>query len=337
MTLYSDFNEQARRNVLFNGNFLTWPEGLGPFTVDLAEHTALMAVAAKSGGGEYSVTGSTASKPVDSCHYVHKMEVTTAESVVDTGDYALTVIRVEGYDFVPFIGKTATLSFWVRSSVTGTYTVSFRNYVRDRTLLKEYTINQADTWEYKTITLKFDYSGGTWDYTNGMGLDICWTLLAGATYQSATTDSWLSANYLASTNQVNGGATIGNTFQFAQCQLELGATASEFEQLQPAAHQELAHRYYFDLYLYLNATQVQTGTGNAYVSWDFPVHMRATPTITHPGTNQMWKGTWAAATGLTHSANNYRCLSIMTHTGTGYTIGTTVLVVMSSVIADARL
>ena len=337
MTLYSDFIEQGRRNVLFNGDFNWWPEGTGPYTATSETHTALMTVIAKSGAGAYSVTASNTSKPIDDCSYVHKMEVTTAETVVDSGDYALTLTRIEGWDFVPFVGKTATLSFWVRSSVTGTYTVSFRNYVRDRTLLKEYTINQADTWEYKTITLKFDYSGGTWDYTNGMGVDVCWTLLSGATYQTSTTDSWVSGNYLASTNQVNGGATIGNTFQLSMCQLELGSTATEYERLPLASVEEIQNRYYFKVYLYLNATQVQTGTGNAYASWDFASTMRAAPTITHPGTNQMWNGTWYAATGLTHSANTYRCLSIMTRSTTGFTIGTTVLVLMTEVICDARL
>lgn len=337
MTLYSDYIEQGRRNVLFNGNFDRWPGGLGPYTVDLAEHTALMTVTAKSGGGEYSVTASTSSLPNNNCQYAHKMEVTTAETSVDTGDYALTLTRIEGWDFVPFIGKTATLSFWVRSSVTGTYTVSFRNSSRDRTLLKEYTINQADTWEYKTITLKFDYTGGTWDYTNGMGVDVCWTLLAGATYQSSTTDSWLTGNYLATPNQVNGGATISNTFQLALCQLELGSTATEYENLPVAQRQQLQERYYFEVYLYLNATQVQTGTGNAYASWDFPVTMRTSPTITHPGTNQMWNGTWYDATDLTHSANTYRCLSTMTRNTTGWTVGTTVLMLMTQVICDARL
>ena len=338
MTLYSNFFEQGRKNVLWNGNFDVWPGGdVSPVSLTGATHSAICAVGFKSGAGEYTEEGSNASKPNNDSAYVHKITVTTAESSVDTGDYAGFLIRIEGYDFQAFVGKTATLSFWVRSSVTGTYTITFRNAVRDRTLLKEYTIDQADTWEYKTLTLKFDYIGGTWTYTNTNSLDVGWMMLAGATYQTSTTDTWVSGNYLASTNQVNAGATISNTFQVAQCQLELGATASSFEKLPITLLQEMSQRYYFETYLYLNGTQVQTGTGNLYASWDFPSIMRSNPTITHPGSNRLWNGTWYDATGLTHSANSYRCLSIMTRSVTGYTVRTTCLMLMSQVIADARL
>jgi hypothetical protein len=338
MTLYSNFFEQGRKNVLWNGNFDVWPGGdRSAVSLTGATHSAICAVGFKSGAGAYTAEGSNASKPNNDSAYVHKITVTTAESSVDAGDYAGFLIRIEGYDFQAFVGKTATLSFWVRSSVTGTYTVTFRNAARDRTLLKEYTINQADTWEYKTLTLTFDYTGGTWTYTNTNSLDVGWMMLAGSTYQTSTTDSWVSGNYLVSTNQVNAGATIGNTFQVAQCQLELGATASSFEKLPVALLEEVGQRYYFTTDLYLNATQVQTGTANLYASWDFPTHMRTSPTITHPGTNQLWNGTWYNATGLTHSAYTYRCLSIMTRSATGYTVRTACLMLMTEVIADARL
>ena len=338
MTRYSDFVQRNQKNALFNGNFENWPEGLGPYAGSLAVHTALMTLFARSGSGEYSITASSSSKPNDNCNYVHKVEVTTAEASVESGDYAGVLIRVEGYDYYPFRDEVATLSFWVRSSVTGIYCVSFRSSINDASYIVEYTINSADTWEYKTIPITFSEIYGTWDITNGRGLNIWWSICAGATYQTGTTDNWVSGNYLATSNQVNGAATIGNTFQLSHCQLELGSVATDYEYIDIASLVQLVRRYY--QYIPLNhmiATCVQTGSGIAYLNFEIPVILRAAPTVTNDST-QMWNPNtgWRATTSVTNSTSTYRNLAILYDTGYSYTVYW-VLLVIGNWYFDARL
>jgi hypothetical protein len=338
MTLYSNFIEKSRKNVLFNGNFDMWPVGTS-FPVGKQGDTAGMVVFGDVGTGVFAVTASNASKPNDNCNQVYKIETTTAKTSFTGSEYAHTFFKVEGYDFVPFIGKTATLSFWVRSSVPGTYSVFFRSEGADASYIQEFTINTADTWEYKIITLTFDYSIGTWNYTNGIGLSVGFSPALGTTYATSTFGQWISGNYIGSTNQVNFAATIGNTFQISQMQLELGNTATPFDRISFAEIQENMDRYYQAISLsHLNATSVTTGAGNCYCSWDFPTIMRAVPTVNDTGA-QFWSGhlSWAAATAVQHSANSVRCLTTMQNANdTGYAAGWALLMGIT-VYLDARL
>lgn len=334
MTLYSNFLEQGRRNVLFNGNFQSWPEGVGPIT---SGDTALMMTFGYNGGGAFDVTASTTSKPNNNSPYVCKITTNTAKTSYTSTDYVHTFFKVEGYDILPFLGNKATLSFWVRSSVPGIYGVFFRNGSNDSSYVQEFTINAADTWEYKTISLTIDDSIGTWDYGNGLGLSVGFAPALGTTHATSTLGQWITGNYIGTTNQVNFAATAGNTFQISQMQLELGDTATQFEELPFAIFQDTANRYYQSITMYINATSVATGTGNCYASWDFNTTMRTNPTITHIGP-QFWQGSigWGAATGVVQSANTYRCLTTMTRAGASYVIGYGMLMIQSAYM-DARL
>ena len=298
MTLYSNFLQRNQRNALINGDFLSWPAGTS-FTS--SGHTAAMSHHGFSTSGAFTAELSSDSKPHDNCNRVHKITTTTAETVLNTTHHSHVVIRIEGADIVPFIGKTATLSFWVRATVIGSYSIAFRNGVGDRSYVAEYTINSTNTWEYKTITLKFDYSGGTWNYTTGIGLQISFTQMAGATYKTSTTNEWISGNYIASSAQVNNAATIGNTFQLAQCQLELGSVASEYENINIAVRTRLLLRYYQSIYIsHAFTISVNTGIGIGYLNFKYKQRMRSAPTVTTSGT-QLWNPAqgWKATTSIT--------------------------------------
>ncbi len=337
MTLYSNFVESGRKNVLFNGNFTTWSAGTSWGATVSGTKTADMMTYGESGSVIVSNARSTI-VPNSNAPWSYYISTTTAQASFIGVNHSYVYAVIEGYDFVPFIGKTATLSFWVRGSVTGIYSVSFRNTGSDRTYMATYTIDQADTWEKKSITLKFDYSGGTWDYINGVGLRIGFCQACGTTYATSSVNQWLSVNYLAATGQVNGCATIGNTIRFSQMQLELGSVATSFEQLDIALVQENAERYYQIVTPnYLNSTSVATGTGNCYSSWDFHNSMRAAPSITHAGLN-FWQGAvgWVAPTGVVHSPNTYRCLTRVTAAGAAYVVGYSMLLNMAAYL-DARL
>lgn len=205
-----------------------------------------------------------------------KFTVTTTAS---TGAYRFHY-NVEG-NHVAHLGfgqswaKTFTLSFWVKSSVTGTYSGSFRNSAHDRSYVFEYTIDTANTWERKTITITADTTG-TWLTDNGSGLKIIWGL-GGAV--SGTVGSWQSGNYFTSTNQTEWIATSGATFYISQIQLEVGDTATPFEHLPYDVQLARCQRYY------------QTPFGNGCIGhWDsttqiwwgvrYYCEMRATPSVT---------------------------------------------------------
>ncbi len=153
-----------------------------------------------------------------------KLQVTTADTSIAAGQYSIIVQQMEGYDFYPAVGKPVTVSFWVKAKKTGVYCVAFNNTGSDRTHVKEYTVAVADTWEKKTVTLTMDYSGGTWNYTNGAGLSVLFTAAAGSTYQT-TKNTWQTGNKLATSSQVNALDSTNNYINLAQVKLEVGATA----------------------------------------------------------------------------------------------------------------
>ena len=302
-TLYSDLNQVKigkQRNAIINGNFLVWQRGAS-FNPHSAGYTSDRWYYSRNSTGSYRIDREGSIRPHSNTTYSYKLTTITGQASF-TGDNHSTLQQcIEGFDYVQFIGKTATLSFWVRSSVAGTYSCAFRNGVGDRSYVAEYTINNTNTWEYKTITLKFDYSGGTWNYTTGIGLQISFTQMAGATYKTSTTNEWISGNYIASSAQVNNAATIGNTFQLAQCQLELGSVASEYENINIAVRTRLLLRYYQSIYIsHAFTISVNTGIGIGYLNFKYKQRMRSAPTVTTSGT-QLWNPAqgWKATTSIT--------------------------------------
>ena len=141
--------------------------------------------------------------------------------------------RIEGYVTAPSaIGssnaKPLTLSFWVKSSLTGTYCCSFRNSAADRCHVAEYSINAANTWEFKTIQIAAK-TDGTWNTTNGVGAYVDWCLGSGSNFEGST--GWQSVNRVATSNQVDWINTSGATFYLTSVQLELGDAATEIQRL----------------------------------------------------------------------------------------------------------
>ena len=146
---------------------------------------------------------------------------------------ARLVHSIEGYNIADLGWGTAsaqaiTLSFWVRSSVTGTYAVGFANDANNYSYVATYTINQADTWEYKTITVVGPTSG-TWLTDNNRGIKIAWGLGAGSNYQT-TAGTWASGgDYYSVSGAANWIGTSGATFYITGVQLEKGSVATPFE------------------------------------------------------------------------------------------------------------
>ena len=204
--------------------------------------------------------------------------VTTADASIGATQNYLFRQRVEGYNIADFNwgsanAKTVTFSFWVRSSLTGTFGGTLHNGAGDRFYPYSYTISTANTWEQKTITLAGDTTG-TWETTNGIGLNIIWSFGTGSTLL-APSSAWTATTYTGFTGQTNLIATNGATFYITGVQLEAGTTASPFEYRQYGTEFALCQRY-FQKNPYIFGAAISTNTlGVGYV---FPVVMRTGPT-----------------------------------------------------------
>lgn len=122
--------------------------------------------------------------------------------------------------------KTTTLSFWVKSNVIGTYPVAFRNSDVTRSYVTTYTINVANTFEYKTITIPGDTTG-TWLRDTGIGLRINFNLATGSSTTTSTANTWIAGSFSSVTGCVNAIATTGNDFYITGVKLEDGTVATE--------------------------------------------------------------------------------------------------------------
>ena len=204
-------------------------------------------------------------------------------------DYTQFDHNIEGYNVADLGWGTAnaqavTLSFWVRSSLTGTFGVAFRNDAGNRSYVASYTISAANTWEYKTIVIAGDTTG-TWLTDNNSGIKMTFDMGVGSTY-SNTAGAWAGANYFGLAGGVKLAATAGATFYITGVQLEAGSVASPFERRDYGRELMMCQRYY----------QAATLTGQvAGTYWlgaidafhmpqiAFPVVMRSNPTATAVG------------------------------------------------------
>ena len=220
--------------------------------------------------------------------FYNSLAVTVGTGVTPAGtDERSMAQKIEGLNVADLAWGTAnakpvTISFWVRSSVTGTFGFTVSNAGFNRTLVQSYVINSADTWEHKTITISGDTSG-TWLKDNGAGIALYWDLGVGTTYSGTASSSWQAAGYEGLTGGTKLSATTGATFYITGVQLEEGSVATPFEHRQYGQELALCQRYYFKTSggptnsAPLGVGFIDSSTV-AVVSTYFPVDMRTAPT-----------------------------------------------------------
>lgn len=224
---------------------------------------------------------------------------------VGASDYFDYRQSIEGFNVADLAWGTAsaatiTLSFWVRSSLTGTFGGAVKNSAANRSYPFTYTISAANTWEQKSVTIAGDTSG-TWVTNSGAGLILQMGLGVGSTY-SGTAGSWAGANYLSATGATSVVGTSGATFYITGVQLEKGTVATSFDWRPYGTELVLCQRYYE---VGGNKSFVMVLTvSNVYPSKTFCVTKRAAPTmvlIPDTGTG----GTVSAdSTGFYQNANH---------------------------------
>jgi hypothetical protein len=177
--------------------------------------------------------------------------------------------------------QAVTISFWVKSTLTGTFGASLQNSARNRSYPFTYSISAANTWEQKTVTVAGDTSG-TWLTTNGVGIYVISDLgLTGSL--RGTAGSWAAADYRGVTRAVSVIGTLSATWQITGVQLEAGSVATPFERRPYGTELALCQRYAVQL---ADGTDQVIATGQCFSTSGgggvvrFPVEMRAAPTIT---------------------------------------------------------
>ena len=220
-----------------------------------------------------------------------KVTTTTAESAIDANDLVWVAQRIEAQDLQQLKNGSSdaekvTLSFYVKSSITGTFGVNlYKSDNTGRIINATYSISSANTWEQKVITFDGDTSGGGIDNDNGEGLRVVWHLASGSDFDSVNSTSW--ANY-STTNWAGGHAqdgvitTTNATWQLTGVQLELGSQATPFEHRSSGVELLLCQRYFQDIAFTgtnLFTLNPLTGSANRVPMPPFAPPMRTAPTF----------------------------------------------------------
>jgi hypothetical protein len=195
---------------------------------------------------------------------------------------------IEGFNTSDLAWGTAnaspvTLSFWVRSSLTGTFGGSLANQAANRSYPFTYSVTAANTWEQKSITISGD-TAGTWEKTNGAGIRVNFSAGSGSS-SSGTAGSWSGSDFFSSTGAVSVVGTNGATFYITGVQLEKGSTATSFDYRPYGTELALCQRYFYQLggtnsFTVFGTGLVQSST-NVEIILNNPVTMRALPTASN--------------------------------------------------------
>ena len=274
--------------------------------------------------GTYSVSQSTSVVPEG---FSHSLEVkcTTADASLDANSYGHLTYKFEGQDVQDFKKGTSSaiahaLSFWVRSSKTGTYTVRIRDNTNARYFSKNYTISSANTWEYKTVIFAADTTGAIANNTSS-GMSLYFWYSGGTDYTSGSAMTGWATSGLLAPSQVNLSDTVNATFYLTGVKLEAAAACTAYQHPDYSTEFAKCARYFWAIrgdegqdYSNNYGFLVQWGSARTdgwspFFNLFHPVQMRAIPTVTQVGT-------WGVNNGGTMSFSGYRSKM---HTGLGLT------------------
>jgi hypothetical protein len=257
----------------------------------------------------------------------------SAYSVLSTDDFVFYQ-HIEGYNFADMAFGTAsaatiTLSFWVRSSLTGTFGGGVSNSAYNRSYPFSFTINSANTWEQKSVTIAGDTSGTWIGATNGVGLTVRFSLGSGSNFKG-TAGAWAASGLSAPTGATSVVGTNGATFYITGVQLEKGSTATSFDYRPYTTELQLCQRYYFkiqvtgDLQPFASGYNVTTTVATGYTA--FPVSMRTRPlALEQSGTAANYK--------VRHGTTETVCSSVPTISTTTDVAANTNFIVASGLTA----
>lgn len=258
-----------------------------------------------------------------------------------TLDYMRVGTTIEGFNFSNLAfgtssAKPFTISFWVKSSLTGNFGIGFRNgdsSGNNLTIsrLASYTINSANTWEYKTITIP-GATSQTWNITNGSAIVIMWDIGDASARSSSVDTSWQTANNAYPVGLTGGtkvASTTGATWQITGVQLEAGTVATPFERRSYGQELALCQRYFQTVGAGSASNSIPFAVGQAYsttnavYAYTLTPNMRATPTLTYSGV-KTWTSTGSEAGSPTitiEAGSSERTLRLVASSGSSLSAG----------------
>ena len=278
----------SNRNLIINGAMQVWQRGTSTDTISnggyLCDRWRI-----NHGGtdGNVDVDRSTDVPAGKGFGFSQKISMDASESSLDSGDQIRVIQRIEGQNLQSLkkgtsSAESVTISFYVKSSVAATYTVNIRDEDNDRDNSKTYTIDSANTWEFKSITFTGDTTGAL-DNDNGRSFDLNFWIDAGTAFTSGT---FYNGTWAAGDNTKKVSATTGwlestsPEWYITGVQMELGEQATPFEHRSFADELARCQRYYYSTddasWLYV----VDADDVFLRNTYKLPVQMRAAPTVT---------------------------------------------------------
>ena len=274
------------RNKVINGDMVVNQRGAASYTMTgdgapkLVRAVDLIQTIYSAGGGQVTVLKETSVVPQGASASL-RVTVGVARTAA-SGEFGAIVVNLEGntvkdLEWGTSNARSCALSFWIRSSITGSYSVSIRNSDGSRSLPLVFSISQANTWEKKQITLNGETTG-TWLKDTGTGISLWFPLLSHSMYHG-TANVWQNGNLLGVSSNVQLCNTAGATFYLTDIQFEEGVVATPFERLPYTVELDLCRRYFEKGVLELWSGNVASGD-TYFTSVTYGVQKRVPPTVT---------------------------------------------------------
>ena len=316
------------KNRIINGNMVISQRGTSSFTAADNLYTLDRWVCAVNPASKFTVIQSSDAP----AGFNNSLLVTSSSAyTVGAAEYETIVQRIEGYNiadlgFGTASAKTITISFWVKSSLTGSFGAAITNLGETRCYPFSYTINTANTWEQKSVTIPGDTSG-SWGTTNSTGINLYISLGTGSNL-SGTANAWTSSAKVQPTGSVSVVGTNGATWYITGVQLEVGTQATTFTTAGGSYGAELMLcQRYFQTWLKGTGTGTlpywgTSGGGTTGIEGGFVLlqQMRATPTYTINAL-ELYDGgaSTYAVTGVTNLGSSNQCPRLAFSVASGLT------------------
>ena len=318
---YPTAGSLSNRNIIINGAMNVSQRTTSTTSVTTTAYRACDRFKLRLAGlGTWTIAQDTSAP--DGFRNSFKMTCTVADASPSADDSAIIVYLIEAQDaqrlaFGTPSAKSLTLSFWIKSNKTGNGTANlFQKDNSNKMVSYQYTINSANTWEYKTISIPGDTSGVIND-DNGEGLQVEWFINSGSTFTGGshkTTWATFDNNSRNASNLRIGGA-VNDYIQITGVQLEVGTKATPFEYCSYGQTLAKCQRY-FQQTIFTNGAGGNTGGTNLYANLLPIVSMRAMPTVSSTGTLEVncngvnsTQGAASVASYGTSSVNRFIILS----------------------------
>jgi hypothetical protein len=328
----SGLDESPRngRNMIINGGMQVWQRATATTTTNNAYQTVDRFKSDRDTDGAYTWEKhdmSLAELNTTGHATALQLDVTTADTSIAVGQYAYFYQKIEAQNcqhlqWGTAAAKDVTLSFWVKSNKTGIYIAGIiKHDTTSYYLHSEYTIDVANTWEYKTITFTptmgnttlITGAGGIIANDNGLGIKVHFGLTWGSQYTNSTPDTWATGEIYASPNQVNWMDSTSNNFYITGIQFEAGSVATPFEHRSYGDELAKCQRYYEKS---SNGTNSMSASYLTSYFWTglipFNTTKRDTPTLIASVSGGYWANPTSQAVGAA-GAKTIAAIGINTH------------------------